>query len=240
MLLSAARGGEIRGRLTDPIPAELRGALVRLLPEGSSTVLARVLSDAEGRFAFSGVRPGRYLIRATVGGFREQTVDPLAIQGDEVLDAGDIKLSLAGCYSPRVNCDFVTPDGASAGPTLHSSGDKHLAWGCVIDLDNGKLDCPEPGSEHHPFKRGPDLRLVSKQGAVFLEPLPGATISPLQPVESDCGGSKQSASPFRIDGLDPGNDWCIRTTQGRISRFFLAAEVEPGTTGIFIHFVTFK
>jgi vitamin B12 transporter len=66
-----ARPGSISGAVLDPLRAYVANASVSLLRDGNS--IGETTSDAQGQFAFAGVEPGRYQVRAQASGFEPQT-----------------------------------------------------------------------------------------------------------------------------------------------------------------------
>jgi hypothetical protein len=62
------QAGSISGTLMDPAGAVLRGAQVSI-PEKGMTVL----TDEQGRFFFSGLEPGNYMISVSYIGFQTLT-----------------------------------------------------------------------------------------------------------------------------------------------------------------------
>src|SRR5262249_1514346 len=84
----AADSGSIRGVITDPAGALIRGATVELR-RGDSRA-ATVITDATGSYRFSGVAPGRYTVRAAAPGFAPQQSRPVYAGGKPV----DVDLAL--------------------------------------------------------------------------------------------------------------------------------------------------
>jgi iron complex outermembrane receptor protein len=89
-LTAHAQTSMLNGRITDAAGAALSGATVTLSGRSSATTAA----DAEGRFSFASLAPGRYLLRVEASGFSTHTqsldvttaAEPLAI----VLPAGNV------------------------------------------------------------------------------------------------------------------------------------------------------
>jgi len=55
-----------------------------------------VASDADGRFRYGPVRPGRYFLAVRVKGYAERTLRGLALAADETRDVGDLRLERPG------------------------------------------------------------------------------------------------------------------------------------------------
>ena len=80
--VAAAQTGEIAGVAVDATGGVLPGATVTLT--GAPGVAVTTQTDAEGRFTFTGLRPGVYAMTVSLGGFGEATVDGVAVDGAPV------------------------------------------------------------------------------------------------------------------------------------------------------------
>jgi len=69
----------ISGTITDASGAALPHAKVSAI-EVDTQAIRRVESDANGRFLFSQVNPGRYTVTVWAEGFRPQTSQPIAVE----------------------------------------------------------------------------------------------------------------------------------------------------------------
>ena len=69
----------------------------------------------------------------------------------------------------------------------------------------------------------------SRDGGAYLTPGEGARISPPNPTSGDCKETKYDKTPIRVDGLGPGNDICVRTSDGRLSHIYFDDEVTAGS-----------
>jgi len=103
--------------LKDGVPAAM--TTVRLIPEGTESIPAEVvsatsISDADGRFMFAGVAPGRYTLRGTsTGAVGLAWVDmPLTVAGDDT-DALVVMLRPPLRITARTEFDGGTPPAAS-------------------------------------------------------------------------------------------------------------------------------
>ena len=89
---AAAQGGQVTGAVVDATGGVLPGATVILTgdPEGPRSTV----SDAEGRFAFTGVSPGVYAVTLFLSGFAEVTLDGVEVAVDPV-ELPEVTLRLA-------------------------------------------------------------------------------------------------------------------------------------------------
>ena len=86
----------IAGVVVDSTGAVLPGADVRLTGASGAPILASTTTGADGTFAFSGLRPGRYRVRAALNGFEARTV-PVRV-GARGARRVRIMLALAGVH----------------------------------------------------------------------------------------------------------------------------------------------
>ena len=84
---AAQSGGAAAGRVTDQLGAVVVGAAVTLKDAGGAA--RRAVSDAEGRYAFSGLAPGSYSLRVEARGF-----EPFERAGVEVLQGRRLELDV--------------------------------------------------------------------------------------------------------------------------------------------------
>src|SRR5688572_28221195 len=97
--------GEIRGLVRDIAGAPLPGVTVDLLQNGSA--VARAVTLADGTFAITGVKPGRYTLSARLAGFNTEQ-RPIALSAKAGL-AVTLELGIANVQ------DTVTIDGRVSG-----------------------------------------------------------------------------------------------------------------------------
>ena len=79
---AGAQTGEIAGIVVDATGEVLPGATVALTGDPATPMIAR--TDAKGSFTFSGLSPGVYAVTVFLNGFREATVDGVAVDGEPV------------------------------------------------------------------------------------------------------------------------------------------------------------
>jgi iron complex outermembrane receptor protein/vitamin B12 transporter len=76
---AAAAGGSIHGTVTDPLGAVVAGAQVELLREGKPA--SATTTDAEGKYRFSPLPPGRYQVRTQAPSFNSQRSETIYVGG---------------------------------------------------------------------------------------------------------------------------------------------------------------
>jgi outer membrane receptor protein involved in Fe transport len=132
-----AQAGELRGRVTDPHGLLLVGADVRVFHaapgQPAARPLARVLTDAEGRFRVAGLAPGAYRLEVFAAGFErraeliEVTAQPQQLQ---------IELRVAGVHEGVVvtatrqegeTFETALPVSVVSGETLTRSSPANIA-----------------------------------------------------------------------------------------------------------------
>src|SRR5579859_5500252 len=79
----------LHGVVTDPSGAVVPGALVQVRGPGGEQ---RSSTDQSGRYVFSSLRPGKYLVRVIVKGFSVSQKPNFDIAGPETLD---VQLAIA-------------------------------------------------------------------------------------------------------------------------------------------------
>jgi outer membrane receptor protein involved in Fe transport len=106
----------VKGTIID---AESKGPLVRatiaLRSARDSSLVSGALTDREGAFTISGLRPGRYYARVSYVGYRTRIVDSLVLRpGGMERDLGAIALSInpstTGDVTVSAERDFMTVD----------------------------------------------------------------------------------------------------------------------------------
>lgn len=86
----AQSGHDVKGRLVDNDKQPIAFATVSLLPDGSEKAVKYVLSGDDGSISFSGVRNGKYTIKAELMGFVTTTKE-FTMEG-KTIDLGDVKM----------------------------------------------------------------------------------------------------------------------------------------------------
>lgn len=76
---AAAEGGSIHGTVTDPLGAVVHGAQVQLLREGKQ--VAATVTDAEGRYSFAPLAPGRYQVKTQAPSFTSEQSEAIYVGG---------------------------------------------------------------------------------------------------------------------------------------------------------------
>jgi len=228
---SALANGIVRGVVMDPNSVVIPRSEVRLLPEGSGTTKYRVETGDNGEFIVENVSPGAYVVRAHHVGFMEGAVTATVIDG-EIADAGRVPLRLAPCDAPGVNCFYISAS-SDPPPPPSASGSVALRMDCGVDLDLPTMSCPDNANR---VDSRADLQAhAGGGGAIYLTAINGARIS-------DCATKSDINQPIRVDGLGPGNDWCVETNAKHPSHVFIGAwwVVEPGAEEVRLWIVTRK
>lgn len=154
---TAVDEGSVRGQVTDPGGAVVRGTVVDLV-RGSGADPAVVRScrtDEGGNFALSGVPAGTYELRVQAAGFAEARF-PAVVKAGETLEMPEMRLAVAG-VDTAVNVTLTRTEVAQAQveqetkqrvlgaiPNFYVSYERHpaplsarqkywLAWKTVID-----------------------------------------------------------------------------------------------------------
>jgi hypothetical protein len=232
---SVFASGVVRGVVTDPSSALIPRSEVRLLPLGSGTTKYRVKTGDDGEFTVPDVSAGEYVVRAYHAGFMEGAVTVTVIDG-EIADAGQVRLRIAPCDAPTVlDCFYVSSssDPPTAPDPVIVRGGASLRVGCGVDLDWAVVSCPDGAS---PLDSRSDFQVrAGGDRALYLIPVNGAKVS-------DCEKTSDTYSQIRIDGLGPGNDWCVETNEKRRSHVFISGThvVEPGADEVRLWIVTRK
>ena len=103
-----AQSAQIQGKLVDEQGGVLPGVQVSALDEEKGVVARQVTSNSEGFFNLVALLRGRYTIRAEISGFKTLERRGLVLDPGQVLDLGDIKLSV-GAVNETVDVRAETP-----------------------------------------------------------------------------------------------------------------------------------
>jgi vitamin B12 transporter len=95
---AVADGANIHGTVTDPLGAVVAGAQVQLLREGKPA--AATTADAEGKYRFSPLPPGRYQVKTTAPSFASQQSEAIYV-GSSSNAAVDLTLKV-GSVSQQI------------------------------------------------------------------------------------------------------------------------------------------
>lgn len=92
-LAGFAQNGTISGTVQDNAKKGIMGASASLFSVGDTTVIKTALSDKEGKFSFSSLNNGKYLVAVTVAGFKKAS-SPVNITDEKpAVDLGLIGLT---------------------------------------------------------------------------------------------------------------------------------------------------
>jgi hypothetical protein len=89
-------GGKISGTVLDDTKKPLDGATVTLLVAKDSTVVATLLANKDGSFAFQNLKDNTYIIKATYIGYKSYRSEPAIIAGQKAMNLPAIILTTAG------------------------------------------------------------------------------------------------------------------------------------------------
>jgi hypothetical protein len=109
---AASKGsGSISGLLTDSLTGKpVEYATVALLQQGSTQAVDGTLTDASGRFSFSGLNNDDYELNISFIGYRTKTVRHVSISaGKPEVSIGNIKLSQVATQLKEVNVQTLRP-----------------------------------------------------------------------------------------------------------------------------------
>ncbi len=203
--------GQIKGYVVDVTDGAIPRATVRLLDEDSRVTVQRCQTDRSGRFQMEAISSGRYLIAASVPGFREKVIPYWPAKEFRIV------LDLGGCDTPGTICDTFSQEPLSPDPRpIRSRGNLTIHLSEAVDLDKGSQN-----------RSKADISLERVESRLYLKPINGAHL---------CEG----ADSMRVDGFGIGHDICVRTNAGGIAHLFLTAEVQPGSGSLTFHYVTRK
>jgi hypothetical protein len=209
--------------VVDPVGASI--AKVRVMLDVGGATIYRTSSDDQGMFHLEGVRPGIYTISVRATGFRPKTVAGVVVAEDKPTQL-DMTLFVLSCEAPGVHCFCIGPDCHKG--ALGKRAFLTMGVSCMVDLDADTPSCSPKEL------KGADLALVAGDvGTLYLSPLEGSFLS----YESNCLEKPTGTERVRINGTGKNDDFCVGTTEGRISHIFLTKDVEPGEQSVTIWFV---
>ncbi|HEY0875746.1 MAG TPA: TonB-dependent receptor [Vicinamibacterales bacterium] len=86
--------GELRGRVVDPQGAVMPGVTI-VARDADSGLFRETVTNAEGTFFFSGIRPGRYEVTAELAGFKKLTRPDVRVEVGKTASV-DLRLEVGG------------------------------------------------------------------------------------------------------------------------------------------------
>ena len=204
--------------------AVIANAAVSLIAQDSTVIETQ--SNAVGQFGIQ-VPAGTYSVKLSAPGFRNKRRKNLVVRASETLDLGTIRLDVADCDSPGVNCDCFTSDPkAPCWADILFRRELTIPKGCGVDLDKGEVSCSTFTQSDIRFLETGERRLVLQAGN-------RATIGPTY--------EKAKAHEFRIDNLCRGDDFWVRTKHWQKAHLYLEMnDVSPGTKELILWVTTSK
>ncbi|MCU1259771.1 MAG: hypothetical protein JWO80_2656 [Bryobacterales bacterium] len=238
---STEEDGRIRGEVVDHKSASIPNATIRVMLGTTGSTRYRVRGRSDGSFHLNGIQPGTYTVALSVHGFREKFVDNVVVNTGREVDLGRLPLQLAGCDAPWIICDSISTEPAPNTTVVH--GEIKLPLECSVDIDKGKLLCPAvrggPSPASPTTDHSSDFRLhVGSDHHLYLEPQNSARLAEPNSAEADCGGAIFLDRSIRVNGLGPGSDLCVRSSEGRYAHIFFTGEVQPDSRQIEVYYVT--
>jgi hypothetical protein len=229
LLLAQTLVCSIRGRVDDESEAGLP-AFILITPKESSTPVHRGKAGQDGRLCIPHLSPGTYTVKVWLNGLRAARVRDVVVRNGTETNVGDIRLQLGDCDAPGVMCDSMIPE-----PTSGVRGNLTVPLGCGVDLDRVAVICAEraPPRSKTTATKIDVLFMGGEHGALMLIPANGARIRP------NCRTLIYTDEAFRVDGLGPGDDLCVRTKKGRSSHlFFNGDDVQSTSSELVLSIVT--
>jgi hypothetical protein len=214
--MASAQTAELRGQTVDPSIAALPRALVRLSSTGEKSATFKSETDLNGTFVIRDVPPGDYRLRIWVRAFRPRTLAVKLNPGD-LKDLGDIRLELAGCDAPGVNCDYIGDP-----PHIESQGFITLKQDWSVDLDTGTVfqsDSMNPGHQN----KSADVLLLHDSNLWNMTPVNGATLS-----QTDCASAKFATTAINLNELELGDEICVKTDRHNYAHIFVVDGIGVG------------
>jgi protocatechuate 3,4-dioxygenase beta subunit len=140
----ALRSAHFTGRVLDENGKIVEAAEVSCLVEASGMGTS-VATDADGRFRYGPVRPGRYYLAAHLKGYAECTLRNLALAQGETRDVGDLRLERPGeiHLTLRLPQDFDA--GQASGYVAVIAPDGTAVQSIEIRAGSGRLGGLAPG-----------------------------------------------------------------------------------------------
>jgi hypothetical protein len=227
--------GQIQGSIVDETGLAIP-ASVRVISSDTGVLIVRLQTNDDGSFKTQPLPEGRYRLTAVANGFRRAERNDLLVQSGRIEDLGRITLELAGCDPPGVMCDSVgEPPESNHHVIAHAR--VILKASCAVKLtQTAKVVCPDRGGNFDSV----DIRLTQEEGALYLVPANGASLSQAYASNLDCSGVKYELNRMSVAGLGPGVDFCVRTRRGDIAHVFFTEDVETKSDSVSLWYTTRK
>lgn len=224
---------DVTGQLTDMTGEPLTGASVSVLKANAdSTYVKGGMADADGKFKFSGISAGKYLVKATYLGFKPKVV-PFTVSKANV-NVGTIGLDEEGKLLAEVVVEGVRTPIRVATDTIEYTADSYTTRpNAVVEDLLKRLPGVEVGEDGSITANGKSVTKILLDGKEFFSDdpkvasknLPADIVDRLQVVD-------RKSDLARLTGVDDGEDETVinlTVKKGMKNGWFGNAEIGGGT-----------
>lgn len=202
---------------------------IRILDADSRKTLQTSRTGSDGQFNLTGLPPGHYLVSFSSSGFSPELLDVDTSQ-PAATAFHTVRMHMRDCDDPEMSCDSF---GVQLPPDPHPVAAKGPVTVAVLGAVN--LDKAALVQSMSPLA---DIGLSQEDSRLYLNSLNGtAILSECRPVYGR-RRIKNQLMQFRVDGLDPDTEICLKTKRGRFSKLYLTTEVVAGDHQLIVYIVT--